>query len=449
MRSFFFCFFLVCITCINSNAQSGWTLQTNPLGSGDSAMVGKIQFVSATEGWISLGSGARLLHTTDAGANWTVVKMSVTDSVASLSDPGVNLSFVNSTTGWVIKSFGNDFSNMTGAVIYKTTNGGIDWQRKIISQNDGDLGFQIQFIDANIGWATVANLNSGIGYIYKTTDGGNNWNVISSGSFRMFYFVDAMNGWSISLGADSPPPPYYIMRTTDGGATWSTQFTDNTQGEFITLHIVDLTNGWVVGRNGKVLTTTNGGTNWNLVTNTGIIAGQSSKSVYFLDSNTGWFSTKDDDGYAIIKHTTDRGASWSTQVTPLQDPQGGNSVFSMCFYDAQNGWLAADYGKICRYSGTTGVEENNSTPGKFYLDQNYPNPFNPITKIRWHSPVSGHQTLKVYDVLGNEIATFVDEFRSEGSYEVEFTASALASGIYFYKLQAGAFVQTRKMILMK
>jgi hypothetical protein len=89
------------------------------------------------------------------------------------------------------------------------------------------------------------------------------------------------------------------------------------------------------------------------------------------------------------------------------------------------------------------------TPNSFNLAQNYPNPFNPTTKISWQSPVSSHQTLKVYDVLGNEVATLVNEFREAGSYEVVFNASSLASGIYFYKLQAGSFVETKKMILMK
>ena len=84
-----------------------------------------------------------------------------------------------------------------------------------------------------------------------------------------------------------------------------------------------------------------------------------------------------------------------------------------------------------------------------FLYQNYPNPFNPSTKISWQSPVSSHQTLKIYDVLGNEVATLVNEYRNAGSYEVDFNASALSSGVYFYKLQAGDFVQTKKMMLVK
>ncbi|WP_348344373.1 T9SS type A sorting domain-containing protein [Ignavibacterium sp.] len=104
---------------------------------------------------------------------------------------------------------------------------------------------------------------------------------------------------------------------------------------------------------------------------------------------------------------------------------------------------------------TTDVENNSVVVTEFKLNQNYPNPFNPSTKISWQSPVGSHQTLKVYDVLGNEVATLVDEYRNAGSYEVEFPnaetsyASSLPSGVYFYKLQVGEFIQTKKMILAK
>jgi hypothetical protein len=99
--------------------------------------------------------------------------------------------------------------------------------------------------------------------------------------------------------------------------------------------------------------------------------------------------------------------------------------------------------------GSTDVQDNQNPPGDFKLYQNFPNPFNPTTKISWQSPVSSWQTLKVYDLLGREVATLVDEFRPAGSYEVEFNASRLSSGIYFYKLQSGSFIETKKMIVLK
>ncbi len=91
-------------------------------------------------------------------------------------------------------------------------------------------------------------------------------------------------------------------------------------------------------------------------------------------------------------------------------------------------------------------------PTDFILNQNYPNPFNPSTKITWQSPLAGWQTLKIYNLLGNEVATLVDDYREAGKYEVNFDTSnrpGLSSGVYMYKLQVGSFISTKKMLLLK
>lgn len=100
---------------------------------------------------------------------------------------------------------------------------------------------------------------------------------------------------------------------------------------------------------------------------------------------------------------------------------------------------------------SVGVEENNplNTVEDFSLSQNYPNPFNPSTIISWQSPVSSWQTLKIYDVLGNEVAILVDEQKEAGSYSVTFEAGSLSSGIYFYTISAEEFHQTKKLVLLK
>ena len=95
------------------------------------------------------------------------------------------------------------------------------------------------------------------------------------------------------------------------------------------------------------------------------------------------------------------------------------------------------------------VEDNVSSPTHFQLNQNYPNPFNPSTVISWQSAVRSLVTLKVYDMLGNEVATLVNEEKPAGNYKTDFKGTNLASGIYFCTLRAGSFVQSRKMILLK
>ncbi|HMN48448.1 MAG TPA: T9SS type A sorting domain-containing protein [Ignavibacteriaceae bacterium] len=101
----------------------------------------------------------------------------------------------------------------------------------------------------------------------------------------------------------------------------------------------------------------------------------------------------------------------------------------------------------------TDVSDEKQTPTEFSLAQNYPNPFNPSTKIRYSIPDVGsglaQTVLKVYDILGNEVATLVNEEKPAGVYEVTFDASELSSGIYFYKISAGSFNETKKMILLR
>jgi len=95
------------------------------------------------------------------------------------------------------------------------------------------------------------------------------------------------------------------------------------------------------------------------------------------------------------------------------------------------------------------IDDEIIKPSEFKLEQNYPNPFNPSTKISWQSPVGSWQTLKIFDVLGNEVATLVNEYRDAGRHNVTFDASNLSSGVYFYKIQAGSFTSTKKMLLLR
>jgi hypothetical protein len=114
----------------------------------------------------------------------------------------------------------------------------------------------------------------------------------------------------------------------------------------------------------------------------------------------------------------------------------------------RDGWYLDDIG-VFYYTIPTDVPNNTESVFKFALEQNYPNPFNPSTVISYQIPVNGTVSLNVYDVLGTKIASLVNEEKPAGNYEVDFDAAALSSGIYFYKLQAGSFVETRKMILLK
>jgi hypothetical protein len=103
-----------------------------------------------------------------------------------------------------------------------------------------------------------------------------------------------------------------------------------------------------------------------------------------------------------------------------------------------------------KYPGTvTDVEQTPLLPARFRLEQNYPNPFNPATTIQYDVPSRARVALAVYNILGQRVAELVNGEKNAGHYETRFDASGLASGVYLYRLQAGSFVQTRKLVVLK
>jgi len=446
----FVIFAVIVLAYVNIKAQTGWTPQINPLGTGDNAALGKIQFVSANEGWISASNG-KLLHTTNGGINWTVVSPEPFDTLFSWNDPAISLSFINPSTGWIIRTKGS-FSDWRGAVVYKTTNGGESWNK--ITIPNYDAGIYIQFVDENNGWIMVFNTNYTGGGLFRTTNGGESWNNIETPISGFPFFINSNLGWLMPINAEgSGTSSDSIRKTTDGGLTWTAPWgTDNAQIRANAIHFSDSNNGWVVGQNGLVMKTSNGGNSWtyySLYIGLPFGLGFNSKSVFFLDANKGWITTKPDGmSNAYVLYTNNGGSSWMWQ--PISSDN--HSIYSIHFFDALNGGLICGNGLIFHTTsgGITGVEEvNNSTLSGYFLSQNYPNPFNPSTIISYSLPVTSQVSLKVYDVLGNEVATLVNDYKSAGSYYVDFNSINLSSGVYFYSLTAGSFTETKKLILLR
>lgn len=158
--------------------------------------------------------------------------------------------------------------------------------------------------------------------------------------------------------------------------------------------------------------------------------------------------------FTTIKYTETGAEEWVAKYSN-GGAAGSSEETSGIFVDEHSnvyitGMSALDYATVKYVQSTTSIGSTiSSNPDQFILNQNYPNPFNPSTLISWQSPVGSHTTLKVYDVLGNEVATLVNEEKSAGTYEIVFDATNLSSGIYFYKLQAGDFNATKKMILLR
>jgi polyhydroxybutyrate depolymerase len=159
------------------------------------------------------------------------------------------------------------------------------------------------------------------------------------------------------------------------------------------------------------------------------------------------FTHCSDSAHVILYKIINGGHTWPGGDTNYLHIPGwdlGNTNF-----DINASEIIWNFFKNYKLTAPTTVKGCTQNPMDFSLFQNYPNPFNPSTKISWQLPIRSLVTLKVYDVLGNEVSTLVNEEKPAGSYEVEFNASNLASGIYFYQLRTGEFILTKKMVLIR
>lgn len=162
--------------------------------------------------------------------------------------------------------------------------------------------------------------------------------------------------------------------------------------------------------------------------------------------------------HATVKYNSDGSEQWVARYNGPQNLYDG--ALSLAIDDSENvyvtGFSYIDYYhyvyttiKYIQSPSVSVKEEKIKTPGGYWLFQNYPNPFNPTTKISYSIPNPDFVTAKIYDMLGREIQTLVNEFQKTGTYSFNFDASKFSSGIYFYKLQVGNYVETKKMLLMR
>ncbi|MBU1355776.1 MAG: T9SS type A sorting domain-containing protein [Candidatus Edwardsbacteria bacterium] len=440
---------VVCCFAVATLSAQGWVMQTNPLGA-DTGL-GKVQFVSPTEGWISASDG-RLLHTTNAGTNWSVVTPFPNDTVTSMSDPSITMSWANQTHGWKMNWLGTGFADAHGAVIHKTSNGGGAWEKKVLSTEAGALGLQVQFVDTNNGWVSIYYPANDSMSTLRSTDGGDTWSPIETAG--IFHFVDTNNGWA--CGTQSIY--HFIRNTTNGGTGWSLQYVDSTPGQFQAIQFTDLNNGWAVGDSGKIIKTTDGGINWMSVANTGIHSSSKSKCIFFLNAAIGWIGTNDgipdQNPDRIILYTDDGGSSWTKQNLPI-----AGAVFSIFFWDANNGWYAGEYGDSLSFSGIIAHTTNGGTgvegkPGndKFTVENLQLKVAG--NTIKYQIPTAGRVSLKVFNLLGQEVRSLVNEFKSSGVYSLQWNGCdaskrRVSSGVYIIRLESEGHSATAKMVVVR
>ena len=235
-----------------------------------------------------------------------------------------------------------------------------------------------------------------------------------------------------------------IYRSTNNGKNWTP--INNGLVDYSILPLAINKNDVIFGgtNEGRIYSSTNDGDNWNEVK-------QFQDSYIYsltINSNNNIFAAVWN--YNILKgqvfYSTDSGKNWLS----FNDGLPGTGINSLAINS--NGYIFAGTSGNSVFrsvNSTTSVNDEKSIPSTFSLAQNYPNPFNPSTTILYKIPKTGLVSLKVYDILGREIKTLVNEEKPAGSYEVKFDRNRLSSGIYFYRLRVGENSSVKKMILLK
>lgn len=385
--------------------------------------ISKIRMLNENTGY-AIGDSSLVLKTTNGGSHWTRLLTGT-----SPDDYFNGMHFLNENTGWIC---GGYMGGPGLSKIIRTTNGGLNWN--VQYSVSGTYFFSLWMANDSTGFCGGYD-----GKYLRTTDRGNSWNehIVTGVDIWTMFFLNDRCGFIAGKSG-------MIRKTNDGGLTYSL-LNSGTSLRVASLFFTDSLHGYAVCDSETVLRTTNSGANW-ISQRLGIYVGY--ESVFFVNQNTGYAVGNwwDIATYKLIK-TTNAGLNWTTVS------QGnGNPYFDIWFVNQNTGWITGYDGLILKTTnaGSTFISPyQNNFPDKIKLCQNYPNPFNPSTNIRYQIADKKHVTIKIFDLLGKEVATLVNEKQSPGTYEVPFNGSNLASGVYYYMLTAGDFRETKKMLLIK
>ncbi|HEX2787307.1 MAG TPA: YCF48-related protein [Ignavibacteria bacterium] len=497
-----FSVFFIAFFVFSANAFAGWTNQP----SGTASSLQSIFMLDANTGY-ACGTGGSLRKTTNGGTTWTGITTGTTDSLNSVYFLNANTGYIVGANGLLRKTTngGTNFTTIpTGGTIslkyifmvstdigyivgnsgkiLKTTNSGANW----INLTTGTT-FNLTsayFINSTIGAITSSN-----GFIYTTTNGGFDWLSFSAGSNANFTCVRLNTTLKMIAGIQNPiVPGGNIATTTNGGANWQITDLGNTRGirtiafpsvgtgymfgdggnfyktidtgrtwinmtqgtaTYNSSSFINTNTGWIVGTTGTILKTTDGGLSAPAAP-TNLVGFQSAPRKVFLS----WFdNATNEQGYRV-----ERGLSMADfQIIATLPPNSvvyvDSTVGNATYFYRVNAFLLnqnSPYSNVVMV-GVVGNEGNaTNVPDKFNLYQNYPNPFNPATKIKFDIAQATRVTMKLYNVLGKEVRSLVNNTAyNPGSYEITVDFSKLESGIYFYKIITPSYTEIKKMTYIK
>ncbi|HZW38292.1 MAG TPA: YCF48-related protein [Ignavibacteriaceae bacterium] len=383
-----------------------------------------LDFISPTVGYVA-GTNGNVFSTKDGGISWTNV--SIPGSTTLLWD----VDFVDTTTGFICG---------TGGKVFCTKNGGETWTEQLSA---GGLGmYGISFIDRMNG---VVAGSSGYGPYY-TTDGGTTWNPSSPLDPSQTVWSVKMVKTSFGTVAFAACASGYIFMSYDTCKTW-TPVTRLTISTFEDVSVTDAGHAWFAAGSGVVI-----GYDNPLYYPVELMSLTS--SVNGRDVTIRWSTATELNNSGFEVERKSENSNWQ-RIGFVNGKINSTEINNYKFTDKNLALGKYNYRiKQLDVNGTYeyfNVENTIeiSVPNVFSLEQNYPNPFNPSTSISFNVPVKSEITLKIYNILGKEVANLLNEVKDARYYTINYNASDLASGIYFYELRAGNKTITKKMMLMK
>ena len=358
----------------------------------------------SSSAWLGTDDGI-MFHTINGGVNW--VKQadfrpySFFDGIAfSAKYPNIGYAFADSASG----------NNYYGVIVLKTTDWGLTWVHMNYSV-PGYTGAEtcISIVDSDCVWLGLLPSTGDTSKIMNTTNGGLDWQLRNApggteGPVHVQFSDDKMTGVYINgQGIQNA----HIYRTTNGGVTWTVVFSFN-----------------------------------------GLLPSNETNIVWMSGTSNVYAQNSGSDG---IFRSTDNGSTWHN-INNVNSFYllGAVKLNASTIYLSGKHEPSDSVYKMIDTSRIFGIENiGTSLPNKYHLSQNYPNPFNPVTKIEFTIPKKSYVRLDIYDILGKEKEALVNQELNPSEYEITFDGSNYASGVYFYRIEAGKFVQSKKMVIVR
>ncbi len=337
----------------------------------------------------------------------------------------------------------------TGTVFF-SPDGGVNWEDRSIPGLTKNL-YDLDFFSGSSGFQVVVCGEGGTVYTSTISDSSWNWQQINTITTQNLNSVILIaNSYFVAVGEKGT-----IIRSSDGGQTWEDKSVPDTSAHFNKVFNGDESfatgKAWAVADNGKIWVTANYGISWNprfsgVTDNLYDVAFRNEFEGIVVGAN------------GVVRYTSNGGVSW------LEDPYfsglTNDDIISLAIKD-ENTATALVRGTTTDGRATTTMitvssepfvavdDNNNIIPSEYSLEQNYPNPFNPSTTIQFSIPEPSFVTLEIFNALGEKITTLVSKELNAGNHKFEWSSTIQPAGIYFYKLSTNSFQQTKKLVLLK